>query len=253
MADAERSESLEGRWDILYRDYPEVYDAFARIPKRPEPLAVIHERFDLRRKVIVDVGSGSGLSTFQLARWAAQVIGIEPEEAMMAVARREAAALRLTNVRFERGDAEHIPLPDAAADAALGITQANGDPRRVCAEMERVVRDGGLVLHCDVAPGWYGGELEPVITGRPRDESLNPLWPGDILPALGYGYFDIITDQDYGSVEHLVRTYGFIHGQRAIDHIRAHGLTSIRWKFRVHWKRVTRPGALAAPIEEGEA
>ncbi len=27
--------SLEGRWDILYRDYPEVYDAFARIPKRP--------------------------------------------------------------------------------------------------------------------------------------------------------------------------------------------------------------------------
>ena len=149
-------------------------------------------------------------------------------------------SLGVTNVRFERGDAEHIPLPDGLADACVGITQANGDPRRVCAEMERVVRDGGLVLHCDVAPGWYGGELEPVITGAPRNESLNPIWPGDILPSLGYAYFDTFLDQDYDSVEHLVSTYGFIHGARVIDHIREHQITRIRWKFRTHWKRLER-------------
>ncbi|NLX37508.1 MAG: methyltransferase domain-containing protein [Chloroflexi bacterium] len=238
MDATDRPASLEGRWDILYRDYPEVYDAFARIPKRPEPLAVINERFGLDGQVVVDVGSGTGLSTFALARWAALVIGIEPEAAMRAVAEREARALGLSNVRFESGDGEHIPLASGLADAAVGITQANGDPRRVCAEMERVVRPGGLVLHSDVAPGWYGGEFEPIITGRPRDESLNPLWPGDILPKLGYAYFDLYTDQDYDSVEHMVSTYGFIHSQRAIDHIRAHGITSVRWKWRLHWKRV---------------
>jgi ubiquinone/menaquinone biosynthesis C-methylase UbiE len=176
-----RPVSLEGRWDILYRDYPEIYDAFARIPKRPDMLEVLNERFGFAGKVIVDVGSGTGLATFQLARWAALVIGVEPQEAMGALALRHAVALHaanalaLANVRFERGDAEHIPLPDGYADVATGITQANGDPRRVCAEMERVVRDGGAVLHCDVAPGWYGGELEPVITGEPRNESLNPI------------------------------------------------------------------------------
>jgi ubiquinone/menaquinone biosynthesis C-methylase UbiE len=241
MAAADRPASLEGRWDILYRDYPEVYDAFARIPKYPDPLEVINEHFHFEGQVIADVGSGTGLSTFMLAGWAAQVIGIEPEEAMRAVAEREARALGLGNIRLERGDAEHLPLADGMADAAVGITQANGDPRRVCAEMERVVRAGGLVLHCDVAPGWYGGEFEPIITGRPRDESLNPLWPGDILPALGYDYFDIFSDQDYGTVEHMVRTYGFIHSQRVIDHIRQRGITAVRWKFRVYWKTVSRP------------
>ncbi|MFO7697735.1 MAG: methyltransferase domain-containing protein [Anaerolineae bacterium] len=236
----ERPVSLEGRWDILYRDYPEVYDAFARIPKRPDMLEVLNERFGFAGKVIVDVGSGTGLSTFQLARWAALVIGIEPEDAMRAVALRELAALGLANVRFERGDAEHIPLHDGYADAAVGITQANGDPRRVCAEMERVVRDGGVVLHCDVAPGWYGGELETVITGQPRNENLNPIWPGGILPSLGYSFFDTFMDQDYDSVEHMVNTYGFIHGAQAIDYIREHQITSIRWKFRTHWKIVVR-------------
>lgn len=133
----ERPVSLEGRWDILYCYYPEVYDAFARIPKRPDMLEVLNERFDFRGKVIVDVGSGTGLSTFQLARWAAQVIGVEPEEAMRELALTKASGLGLACIRFERGDVEHIPLPDGYADAAVGITQANGDPHRVCAEMER--------------------------------------------------------------------------------------------------------------------
>jgi len=234
----ERPVSLEGRWDILYSYYPEVYDAFARIPKRPDMLEVLNERFDFRGKVIVDVGSGTGLSTFQLARWAAQVIGVEPEEAMRELALTKASGLGLACIRFERGDAEHIPLLDGYADAAVGITQANGDPHRVCAEMERVVRDGGLVLHCDVAPGWYGGELEPVITGEPRNEDLNPIWPGDILPSLGYEYFDTCMDQAYDSVEHMVRTYGLIHCARVIDYNRERQLTSVRWKFRTHWKRV---------------
>lgn len=33
MPDKERSESLEVRWDILYRDYPAVYEEWGRIPK----------------------------------------------------------------------------------------------------------------------------------------------------------------------------------------------------------------------------
>jgi hypothetical protein len=30
-----RSESVENRWDILYRDYPEVHEAFSHTPYPP--------------------------------------------------------------------------------------------------------------------------------------------------------------------------------------------------------------------------
>ena len=45
-------------------------------------------------------------------------------------------------------------------------------------------------------------------------------------------------DQDYGTVERAVRTYGFIHSKRVIDHIREHNITNIRWKTRVRFKTV---------------
>jgi hypothetical protein len=28
-------ETIENRWDILYRDYPEIYDAFSSFPYHP--------------------------------------------------------------------------------------------------------------------------------------------------------------------------------------------------------------------------
>ena len=49
---------------------------------------------------------------------------------------------------------------------------------------------------------------------------------------------DVFMDQDYGSVEKAVRTYGFIHGKRAIDYIREHNVTTIRWKARARFKTV---------------
>jgi hypothetical protein len=104
--------------------------------------------------------------------------------------------------------------------------------------MERVVRPEGLVLRADVAPGWYGGELNPVITGKPRNETPAPGSRDAILIELGYEALDVFLDQDYGSVERLVRTYGFIHSKRVIDYARAHNVTTIRWKARARFKVV---------------
>jgi ubiquinone/menaquinone biosynthesis C-methylase UbiE len=238
MSDRTRPESLEGRWDILYRDYPQVYEEWSRIEKRPDFLDVIAERFGLQDKVIVDVGSGTGASTCKLAECASLVIGVELEAAMIALAIEDARQRGITNVRFQMGDAEHLPLADRSVDAAVAITLAGGDVRTVAKEMERVVRRGGLVLRGDMPPGWYGGELNPVITGKPRDEVAPEGSRDHVLSNLGYERFDVLMDQDYGSVERVVRTYGFIHSQRAIDYIREHQVTSIRWKACVRFKIV---------------
>lgn len=230
--------SLEGRWDILYRDYPEIYDEFAQMPKKPDLLEHLSGIFPLVGKLVLDVGSGTGDSSIKLAAFATQVVGIEIEESMIRVAKDRTSMRGIENVDFVLGNAERIEYPDQYFDHALAITLAGGDIRLVAAEMERVVKPGGVVLRADVAPGWYGGDLNPVITGASRDETPKPGSRDEILPSLGYDFLDIYSEQEFGTVECLVRTYGFIHSKNVVDYIQEHRLTKINWKFRIHYKYV---------------
>jgi ubiquinone/menaquinone biosynthesis C-methylase UbiE len=237
VAQRERPETIDNRWDILYRDYPEVYEEWAQIEMHPAAVDVINRHFPLAGKVVADVGSGTGNSTLKLARYAALVIGIEPEASMRAIAMARQRERQIANVRFQEGTAESLPLPDRSVDVVMAITCASPNVAAFAAESQRAVKSGGWVIRADVAPGWYGGELAPIISGKPRDETPAPGSRDEILAGLGYEHMDFTMDQDYGTVEKAVRTYGFIFGQRAIDYIREHNQTTIRWKGRIHYKR----------------
>ena len=63
-----------------------MYEEWGRIPKQPTSVQAINEHFPLRGLTVVDVGAGSGLSTFELARYAGFVTGVEPEDGMLAIA-----------------------------------------------------------------------------------------------------------------------------------------------------------------------
>ena len=54
---------------------------------------------------------------------------------------------------------------------------------------------------------------------------------------LGYSVMDVFLHQDYGTAEKAIETYGFIHGEATIDHIRANRVTAIKWKMRAHYKQ----------------
>ncbi len=56
------------------------------------------------------------------------------------------------------------------------------------------------------------------------------------IEEFGFEYQDILTDQEYGTLEHIVSTYGFIFGKKAIEFLRKENKTSIRWTFRIYWK-----------------
>lgn len=64
----QKPETIENRWDILYRDYPEVYEAFSKVKRRPAK--DLGKMLHIKGKVVVDVASGTGRSTFALARLA---------------------------------------------------------------------------------------------------------------------------------------------------------------------------------------
>jgi len=144
----EYPETIDSAWDVLYRDYPEVYDAFSSFPYRPGALEALRSEFELAGKTILDVGAGSGQSAVPLARFAGQVIGVEPEAAMREMAEHAAAEQGVENTTFLAGSAEALPLAEHTVDVVMAITAP-----LVVEEALRVVRSPGLILHLDVAPG----------------------------------------------------------------------------------------------------
>jgi SAM-dependent methyltransferase len=94
----------------------------------------------------VDVGCGNGAFTEMLVEHTAplSVDGIDPSDAQLAFARTRPAASVAT---FHQGDAMSLPFPDGAFDAAVMplVIAFVPKPAKGIAEMERVVRPGGIV------------------------------------------------------------------------------------------------------------
>jgi ubiquinone/menaquinone biosynthesis C-methylase UbiE len=235
-------ETVENRWDILYKDYPEVYNEFAKVHRAPRWDEVVSKSFDLSGKAVADIGSGSGVSTFLLARYAKNVIGIEPEDSMRRLAEAEARRFRIKNVSFEKGYAEKIPLGDGSVDVVIGVTVASfykkSNIERFVEEAGRVAAKGGLVISVDIAPGWYGGELAPVILGRSRRGNPDSeILRNETFTELGFKHKDFYQQSEFESLEKILSTYGFIFGKKAIDYLKEHNKTSIKWKFRIYYKK----------------
>jgi ubiquinone/menaquinone biosynthesis C-methylase UbiE len=223
-----RPESIENRWDILYRDYPEVYEAFSKVPYHPTIYEQLPAIIDLRGKCLVDVGAGTGSSSLALARYAGQVIGLESEPAMLRQAQGGTA------VRFLNGDALALPLADDSVDLVTGITLALYPPQQYRAFIREGLRVAkGPVVYVGIAPGWYGGDLHDVIEGV---EIVEDAVDRIFIDEFQFAYQDIFSDQDYGTVEQVVSIYGFIFGKKAIEYLKREKKTVIRWKFRVYWR-----------------
>lgn len=235
--------TIENRWDILYRDYPEVYEEFASVLSMQPEATRLHHRFDFKGKDIVDIGSGSGRSTFYFARYAKSVIGVEPEKTMRELAEREAIRRGSTNVRFFEGSGQDIPLPDNSADVVTAITAAFHPIEEIVPlfirEAIRVLRPEGLILVEDITPGWYGGELHDVIQD-PDTDSLATARNRMYVDVHGFSYEDVEKIKDYRSLEKIIRTYGFIFGMNVINYLRKHNKTSIMWRFRRYYKIIKK-------------
>lgn len=233
----QRPESIENRWDILYRDYPEVYEAFSKVPHRPAPIEQLAGIFPLEGKVIADVGAGTGASSLELACYAKQVIAIEREAAMLEVARVKSASGQdplARRVTYLSGDALALPLADDSVDLVTGITLALWPTEKYRDFIREGLRSArGPLVYLGIAPGWYGGDLCSVIDDvETTDEAVDRIF----IDEFHFQYQDIFCDQEYGTLEHIISTYGFIFGRKAIAHLKREQKTSIRWKFRVYWR-----------------
>jgi ubiquinone/menaquinone biosynthesis C-methylase UbiE len=101
-----------------------------------------------RPQVVVDLGSGTGLSTYAWSERADTVIGIEPNADM----RRQAEAKRghKANVSFVEGVAHETGLPDECADIVTASQALHWmDLQPTFAEVRRILRPGGVFAAYD--------------------------------------------------------------------------------------------------------
>jgi ubiquinone/menaquinone biosynthesis C-methylase UbiE len=104
---------------------------------------------------LLDVACGSGQPGLVAARRGARVTGIDIATNLIAAARARAAA-EGHDVRFDEGDAESLPYPDASFDIVASIYGALFAPRPelVTAQLRRVCRPGNRRFAKTVAGRW---------------------------------------------------------------------------------------------------
>lgn len=100
---------------------------------------------------VLDLGTGTGHTALAVAPHVAHVVGLDLTEAMLEQARGLARERGVGNVRFERGDAEALPYPDASFDLVTCRVCAHHfrDPAAALRETARVLRPEGRVLWID--------------------------------------------------------------------------------------------------------
>ena len=97
---------------------------------------------------VADLGCGDGYLTIEASRWASHVVGVDRSAAVLDRARTLAERRRATNITWQRGELDALPLADASVDIALlsQVLHHAGDPERAVAEAARILVPGGRLL-----------------------------------------------------------------------------------------------------------
>jgi ubiquinone/menaquinone biosynthesis C-methylase UbiE len=143
--------------DFVMQDNSAIWSgrAMAYATYRPQPPTVIIDMFtqliqQRRPSLVVDLGSGTGLSTILWAGRAKQVLGVEPNADML----RQAEELRierdLTNVGYRAARSTATGLDDRSADIVTCSQALHWmEPDETFAEVARILRPGGLFAAYD--------------------------------------------------------------------------------------------------------
>lgn len=125
------------------------YDTHPHFLIAAEEPAVRRLLADLPPGRALDAACGTGRHSANLVRLGHDVIGIDQSPQML-----ELAAAKVPEARFEVGDLEALPLPDAAVDLVVcGLALSHlPDITGAIGEFRRVLRPGGRLVVSDLHP-----------------------------------------------------------------------------------------------------
>jgi SAM-dependent methyltransferase len=109
-------------WERFYKEFADRYHRFALATDAV--VAEMHGLFGFGGTRVLDLTSGTGRSTFAIAKHAAHAVGVEPWAEMRNEALRLQRALGVTNVEFLAGGTEALPPARRAASIARSASSA---------------------------------------------------------------------------------------------------------------------------------
>ncbi|GAB7056371.1 hypothetical protein JCM16163A_31180 [Paenibacillus sp. YK5] len=140
-----------------FTGYGTLYDE--NRPTAPQEVVKLVTTY-LRHKpqTVVDVGCGTGLSTFLWLNEVERVIGVEPSDDMRAVALAKWEAIgKPDKLQFVKGFSHQLALPSASADIVTCSQSFHWmEPQSTLREFARVLRPGGVfaAYDCDWPPAF---------------------------------------------------------------------------------------------------
>jgi SAM-dependent methyltransferase len=129
---------------IIYNKFPEIYDQKSRFTWHLDEIIPIKS---LEHKIVADVGAGSGMLSFLLAKYATTVYAIEPITSFRCYIRQKAEKEKVRNVYPIDGFLDSIPFPDNTFDVLFTSNAMGWNITKELQEIERVVKPGGQAIH----------------------------------------------------------------------------------------------------------
>lgn len=166
---------------------------------------------------VVEFGAGTGRLTLLLAPHVKSIRAFDDAPAMLEVLGERLLKGKIMNCTVQLGDNRGLPVPDASADLTIegwSFGHLVGwypeswpeEIRRAIAEMERILRPGGVAVL-----------LETLGTGN---ETPQPPTPGltafydRLQNELGFNYTWLRTDYRFESLDEAVELTGFFFGEK---------------------------------------
>ncbi len=225
----------------IYRGHAAEYDELVGAEDCERNLLPAIERVHpLAVASVLEVGVGTGRIARLVVEKAARLIAIEPEPAMLEVARRHLERSSGAAWELHRADARNLPVGSGVADVAIAgwvfghlRDWFRADWREqiglALGEMTRVLKPGGSTI-----------VIETLGTGTDR-----PAPPSAEL-AEYYGWLEVErgmrrdvfrTDYQFADVETAARVTGFFFGDEFAERVRAHGWTRVPECTGLWWRR----------------
>ena len=137
-------------WELTYWQTPDLYEELTE-GEKIHPAIFQHLDADLRDKVVLDAGAGSGRASFECLHHRARMIyAMEPSPGLRRIFARKLSPEQQKRLQLCSGRFDAIPLPDNSVDVALSCSAFTANPEQggepSLREFRRVTRAGGKIV-----------------------------------------------------------------------------------------------------------
>ena len=139
--------------------YVSLYNKFRPAPPRELFLQCLNYLGKAKADLIIDVGCGTGISTRSLSAFADQVIGIEPSEEMISIAREHTTQ---KTISYQQGFSSEMDVESDSVDIVSCSQSFHWmEPKSTLKEIDRILKtDGVLIIYDVIWPPSTSVELE---------------------------------------------------------------------------------------------